>query len=62
MSATEATVVAPVEEVKAVETPAAEPVPATEAPAAEQPAPETEVAPATVRRVCLSTTTRSNFC
>ena len=50
MSATDAPVAVPVEEVKAVETPAVEPAPATEAPAAEQPPPLTEeVAPATVR-------------
>lgn len=48
MSATEATVAIPAEEVKAVETPAAEPAPATEAPAAEQSAPVPEPAPAAV--------------
>lgn len=48
MSATEATVAAPVEEVKVVETPAPEPAPVTEAPAAEQPAPAPEAAPAAV--------------
>ena len=50
MSATEATVAAPAEEVKVVETPAVEPATTTEAPAAEQPAPATEeVVPAAVR-------------
>ena len=48
MSATEATVVAVTEEVKAVEPPAAEPTPATDAPSADQPAAVTEAAPATV--------------
>jgi hypothetical protein len=61
MSATEATVAAPVEEVKVVET-ATEPAPATEAPAAEQPAPATEeVAPAAVR-FFISFSQRVSFC
>ena len=49
MSATDATVAAPAEEVKVVETaPEPAPAPATEAPAAEPPTTE-EVAPAAVR-------------
>ena len=50
MSATEATVAAPTEEVKVVETAPAEPAPTTEAPAAEQPAPATEEVAATAVR------------
>ena len=61
MSATEATVVAPAEEVKVVET-AAEPALATEAPAAEQPTTTTEVvAPATVRFFILLSDNASHF-
>lgn len=55
MSATEAPVAAPAEEVKTVETPAPEPAPATEAPAAEQPTPAPEeTAAAVVRLLCSS--------
>lgn len=55
MSATEAPVAPPAEEVKTVETPAPEPAPATEAPAAEQPTPAPEeTAAAVVRLLCSS--------
>lgn len=62
MSTTEATVATVPEEVKVVETPAAEPAPVTEAPIAEPSAPATEqAAPATVRFFAVPLTTSHFF-